>query len=316
MSVKKNEPLLEAEASPLLNGLRVTFSQVRGFVTVASTGSFTKAAEVLHLSQSALTTRIQQLEEALDLRLFDRSTRSVDLTEAGRELLPVFLRVVNDLETAVVNARDHTARANSIIRMACLPSCAATLLPEVIRLFRAGRPDATFILEDAVNERVLSLVREGKVDFGVCARDGGEEDLDCQTLFEDNLQAVFSPGHPLAETPRITVAELTRYPLILTNRGSSVRTIVEQAFAARGMAGLPACEVNYMSSALALVRSGLGVAILPSTAVEVRAQDIVARTVEDPAFARTLLLVRRKGTPLPRIAAAFVNSLLASPRPI
>src|SRR4029450_3460481 len=90
--------------------MRVTFGQVRGFVTVASTGSFTQAAEALHLSQPALTTRIRQLEEALDIRLFDRNTRSVALTDAGRMLLPIFLRLVGDLEGAVMKARERAGR--------------------------------------------------------------------------------------------------------------------------------------------------------------------------------------------------------------
>ena len=294
--------------------MRVTFSQVRGFVTVASTGSFTRAAEVLHLSQPALTTRIRQLEEALDLRLFDRNTRTVTLTDAGRELLPIFMRLVSDLEGAVVNARDHAKRANSIIRFACLPSCAATLVPDLISRFRAERPDASFVVEDAINAKVRALVREGQVDFGICAYEGDEPDLLFEDLFEDNLQAVFRPGHPIGNYDRIGVPELIRHPLILTNRGSSVRDVVDQAFAASGLTAAPACETTYMSTAVALVSAGLGVAILPSTAVEVRAPGVVARPVDDLAFRRRLGLVRRRAGSVRRIVQAFIEEIVSSTR--
>ncbi|MFZ0268169.1 LysR family transcriptional regulator [Caulobacter sp.] len=293
----------------LLNGLRITFSQVRGFVTVASTNSFTRAAEVLNLSQPALTGRIQQLEESLELRLFDRNTRSVELTDAGRELLPVFMQLVNDLEGAVINARDQAVRTGGTVRLACLPSCAATVLPGLIRAFRADRPDTTFVVEDALDTQVRARVREGEVDFGICARGDNDPDLDFEDLFQDNLQVVFRPGHPLAKVDQITVHELMSHPLILTNRASSVRMVVERAFAANGLGVTPACETSYMSTAVALVRAGLGVAILPSTALEARDAEVCARVIDDPGFARTLVLARRRGVPMRRIAVAFVDSI-------
>lgn len=305
---------MEERIAPLLNGLRITFSQVRGFVTVSSTNSFTRAAEVLNLSQPALTSRIQQLEEALELRLFDRNTRSVELTDVGRELLPVFLQVVNDLEGALINARDHAARSGGVVRLACLPSCAATLLPDLIRRFRADRPEATFLVEDAVDAKVRARVIEGAVDFGICAHDGEDPELELDPLFDDQLQAVLRPGHPLAQADRITVEDLTRQPLILTNRGSSVRTVVERAFAAQGLTVTPACEASYMATAAALVRAGLGIAILPSSALETRASDVVARPIDAPGFSRTLVLARRRGVPLRRIAAAFADGVRQSMR--
>jgi DNA-binding transcriptional LysR family regulator len=297
--------------APLLNGLRITFSQIRGFVTVASTNSFRQAAEALNLSQPALTQRIQQLEEGLELRLFDRNTRTVELTEAGRELLPVFLRIVNDLEGAVINARDRAARAGSMIRLACLPSCAASFLPEIIRRFRADRPEAAFVVEDAMDAQIRARVRSGDVDFGICVRHDEDAELESEDLFQDDLLVVFRPNHPLGDIDRITVGALARYPLILTNRNSSVRTAVDRVFAANGLSVIPACEVTYTLTAAALAGAGLGVAILPSTSPEVRSVHLVARHVDDPAFARHIVLVRRRGVPMRRIAAAFVESLRA-----
>jgi DNA-binding transcriptional LysR family regulator len=292
---------------PLLRGLRISFPQVRSFVTLASVGNFSRAAEALNLSQPALTSRIRQLEEALELRLFDRTSRAVVLSDAGRELHPAFLRLVNDLEAAVVNAKEHVRRADCTVRLACLPSCAASLLPEAMRRFKAQRPDAAFVLEDGLNARVRELVRQGKVDFGICVDDGSDGDLLSEPLFEDHLQAVFPSGESFEAGASIDVAELIQHPLIMTNQSSSVRAQVERAFAARGLTATPAYEVNYMASAVALVRAGLGVAILPSTAAEARAPGVAARRLEDPSFARNLVLARRRDVPLRRIAEAFAS---------
>ncbi len=170
------------------------------------------------------------------------------------------------------------------------------------------------MVEDAFDIQVRARVREGLVDFGICARDGDEPDLDYEDLFQDDLQVVFRPRHPLADLKRITVDDLVRHPLILTNRGSSVRSVVERAFAANGLTVTPACEASYMSTAAALVRAGLGVAILPSTALETRSSDLMARSIDDQGFARTLVLARRRGMPMRRIADAFVQSLRAAPQ--
>jgi len=292
--------------------MRITFSQIRGFVTVASTGSFTRAADVLHLSQPALTTRIRQLEDALDLRLLNRNTRSLELTDAGKELLPIFRRLVGDLEGAIMNARGHSRKTNAMIRLACLPSCAATLLPDLISKFQAKRPEATFVVQDAVNSQIRTLVREGHVDFGICVYEGEEPDLVFEELFEDDLNVVYRPGHPLHAAKRVTMAELTQYPLILINRGSSIRDAVEKAFAAGGLSVSPACEVTYMSTAVALVQAGMGIAILPSTAIEVRSAGILARRVDDSCFVRKLALVRRKSATLSKVVQQFAELVIAN----
>lgn len=293
--------------------MHITLGQIRAFVTVASTFSFTRAAEVLGLSQPALTNRIRQFEEALGLRLFDRSTRSVELTNVGRELLPIFRRLVGEFEGAVINARDYASKVKGVVRLACLPSCAATLLPDLIARFQIDNPSATFVVEDALNSRVATMVREDRVDFGIGMADGEAGDLDLTRLFDDTLQIVHRQDHPIAQAPVIDVETLSLYPLILMNRGSSVRDLVEGAFLAAGRTATPACEVTYMSTAVALVRAGLGLSILPSTAVELRSQpDVAARSIDDPAFVRTLVLVRRRNAPLRPVVEAFIDSIFAA----
>lgn len=294
--------------------MHITLGQIRAFVTVASTSSFTRAAEVLGLSQPALTNRIRQFEDSLGLRLFDRSTRSVELTHVGRELLPIFLRLVTEFEGAVVNARDFVSRAKGVVRLACLPSCAATLLPDLIARFQLDHSNVTFEVEDALNSAIATLVREDRVDFGIAMADADAADLEQVKLFDDALTVVYPEGHPIADVADVTVETLAAYPLILMNRGSSVRDLVDAAFIAAGKTATPACQVRYMTTAVALVRAGLGVAILPSTAVEIRTQArIAARPIDDPAFTRTIVLLRRRNSPARPVVQAFIDSVCQQP---
>jgi len=294
--------------------VHVTFGQIRAFVTVASTGSFTRAADVLHLSQPALTNRVRQFEDALGLRLFDRSTRSVELTTLGRDLLPVFRRVVGEFETAVVNARESVNRVKGVIRCACLPSCAASVLPNVIRDFQRDNPEVTFVVRDVVNSNIASLVRSSEVDFGIAVQEKLHSDLDSIPLFNDTLQIVY-PKEPsdCAQSAGGCAALLANRPLILMSRGSSVRERVDEALASLGIPALPTCEVNYMSTAVALVQAGLGITILPSTAVELKTQsDVSSRPIDVPGFAREIVLLRRKGSALHASAESFIQQLTAA----
>lgn len=290
--------------------MHISLGQIRAFVTVASTRSFTRAAEVLALSQPALTNRVRQFEEALGLRLFDRNTRSVELTHTGRELLPIFLRLVTEFEGAVVNARDFVSKAKGVVRLACLPSCAATLLPDLIARFQVDHPDVTFEVEDALNSSIATLVREDRVDFGIGMADENDGDLEQIKLFDDTMMVVYPQNHPIADRPDVTVEALAAYPLILMNRGSSVRDLVDGAFIAAGRTATPACQVRYMTTAVALVRAGLGLAILPSTAVEIRTQEkVLARPIDDPAFSRTIVLMRRRHSPFRPVVQTFIDSV-------
>jgi len=291
--------------------VHVSLGQIRAFVTLASTASFRRAADVLHLSQPALTNRIRQFEDELGLRLFDRNTRNVDLTPLGRDLLPVFRRVIGEFETAVANARDSVTRAKGVIRLACLPSCAASLLPDLIRGFQQENPGVTFVVRDVVNSNIATLVRSQEVDFGIGATEDVHSDLEWTRLFNDELHVVYASPGPSPEEASTCAELLAHRPLILISRGSSVRERVDEVLATLGIPALASCEVNYMSTAVALVQAGLGITILPSTALELKTHaNIRSRPLDIPGFSREIALMRRKGSPLHPSAAAFVQRLM------
>jgi LysR family transcriptional regulator, carnitine catabolism transcriptional activator len=120
--------------------MNVELRQLRAFIVVARFGSFTRAAELLNLSQPALTVQIRQLEQALGLKLFDRNTRTVELTRMGRDLLPVLTRLLGEVDQVVSSTREMATVKYGIVRVAALPSVAATLLPPLIARFRQRYP--------------------------------------------------------------------------------------------------------------------------------------------------------------------------------
>ena len=225
------------------------------------------------------------------MRLFDRNTRSVSLTRMGRELLPALQRIVRDLDAVVAEARDVAAQRHGIVRLAALPSFASGVLPEIIAQFRAVNPKISFVIHDVIASGVIAQVREEQVDFGLTGGRIVDPDFEVLHTTQDHMHVVYPDGHPLADVGRIDVVALTRHPLILMHPATSVRAVVDAAFLAAGRLPMIAAEATYMSTAVGLVRAGLGAAILPGSAMEVRAERPCARapsmTEDLPAKSRS-----------------------------
>jgi DNA-binding transcriptional LysR family regulator len=295
--------------------MSVSLRQIRSFVAIAQLGSFTKAAKALNLSQPSLTVQIRQLEAALGVRVLDRNTHSAAPTTLGRALLPSFQRVLRELDTMLADARDVAAKRRGIVRLACLPSFAATLLPGVIADFRALYPGVGFVVKDAVGRRVAAMVKSDTVDFGVTAGETKDPELERLALMEDRLHAVFPRDHALGRARRITPRLLAQHPLILMDEESTVRALVDAGFAAHGLVASPAFEATYMTTAVGMVQAGLGVALLPSSAIEARPNERVAsRPIDARAFIRRIWVVRLSGRSLPPAAEVFLEQLAAAAR--
>lgn len=284
--------------------------QLRAFVMVAECGSFTRAAAGLNLSQPALTVQIRKLEQALGVRLFDRNTRVVALTRNGAELLPTLGRILRDLDGVLAETRQLATMQRGIVRLAVLPSFASGVLPEVIAGFRAQHPGIDFTIRDVIASGVAALVAGGEADLGLTGGVVSHPDLEALLSGVDRMHAVYPEAHPLARRRRIGIADLAPYPLILMDAATSVRQVVDAAFAAAGTAPLVGAEVTYMSSAVGMVRAGLGIAILPGSAMEVRAErSLSSQRIEGEDFARPIAVVKRRGRTLPPASERFLGEL-------
>jgi DNA-binding transcriptional LysR family regulator len=291
--------------------MNMTLRQVRAFVVVARFSSFTRAADLLHLTQPALTVQIRQLEQALGVKLFDRSTRAVELTRTGRELLPVLERLLGEFDAVVVSTREMAALRYGTVRMAALPSVAATVLPPLIARFKQRHPHIRITVRDSVGERINAMVREEIVDFGIGSDVEPDAELETIPLFEDEMRAVVPASHPLGKQTEVMLDRLIDEPLILMDTQSSVRSLVDRAFADRGHLAVPAYEVTYMSTAIGLVRAGLGIAILPSTAIELRLEtELPSLSIQEPILHRSITLVLKVGRSLPPAAEALRDMLI------
>jgi len=160
---------------------------------------------------------------------------------------------------------------------------------------------------------VNRLVRSEEADLGLTGGEVVDPSLEVLHAGEDRLCIVCPLDHPLAKKRRITLESLAGYPLVLTAAGTSVRAVVDAAFEQAGVAPVLTCEPMYMMTAVAMVRAGLGLTILPGSAREILAErSVVARAIDDPRFVRPIALVKKRGRTLPPITEAFVAAIASA----
>jgi len=291
-----------------------TLRQMRAFVALAKTGNFTLAARHLHVTQSALSGLIKELEQTLGMRLFDRSTRRIALTDMGRELHPLFSQMIDDLDGALANIADHAQLRKGIVRVAAPQLMACTLLPDAIAAWRRQYPDVQVSLVDSPVEDVTTHVLSGQVDIGI----GPERDLPLQlearALMEMPFEAVVPPAHALAGRERVGWDELAAEPFI-SLRGQFTELLLADmdkrtGAAVRGLTLKPVHEVTFMTTALAMVAAGLGLTVcMPYAAPLVRQHGLRMLPLGAPALTRRFLLYVREQRALSPAAEAFSGFL-------
>jgi len=271
------------------------------FLALASTLSFRRTAAQVNLSQSAVSGVVTRLEETLAVRLFDRTTRNVQLTATGQ--------VLAELQVGQVT-------------LAALPSLAATVVPAACARFSALYPSVQFRIVDTLSGPAFDLVRAGQVDFALTAANPAYADLDYTPLASDGFVLLIPPSHALAKGRGplrwIDVAPLTHISMPLP---ASVRQYADAALLQHRLRFAPTYEVEHLATITAMVACGLGVAALPELAAAVAPQPgVVRRLLVEPDISRPIGLVTRRYRSLSPAAAALVDMLREemarlSPRP-
>lgn len=290
--------------------INISARDIRAFLAVSKTRSFSLAARQMHLSQSALSTLIARLETMVGTRLFERTTRLVQLTAAGEVLTSQAEQLLLDLERTVGAVRDVATLRRGSVAVAALPSLAARIVPKLFKAFGDKHPDIKLSLIDTLSEPAFELVRDGRVDFALTAANPAYNDLDYVPLTTDSFVLLVALGHPLARAGKLEFTKTLSHPHISMSRPTSVRQYVNAAALQHGIQFQPTFEVDHLATIGAMVAAGLGVAALPSMAADVIADEgLVRRPLIAPVIRRSIGLVKRKETPLTPAAQEMVAML-------
>ncbi len=295
----------------------MTLRQFEAFLAVARAKSFRRAADLLHLTQPALSQHVRELEGELGARLFDRLGRTIALTEAGRLLEEHAVRLFATLQ----GARDAIGELQGLTRGSLLIGGSTTpgiyVLPRLIAAFRARYPGIQVSLRIANSRVIEERIRANELDLGVVGGHvlgPGERCLAAGLL--DELVLIVPPRHPWARRRAILPAKLSGERLLMREEGSATRQVTERALTAAGIKFSVAMELDHTEAIKQAVMAGLGVAFVSIHAVrgELGAQRLRALRLQGLPIRRHFHVIHHEARTLPPAARAFVELIHSPPR--
>ena len=281
--------------------MNIKYRPLKAFLLAVDTGSFTHAASQLGVTQPSFTALIQDLEDVLGLRLFERTTRSISLTSAGQDFYARAQRPIADLEEAYRSLADLAAVRRGNVTLGALPSTALALLPVAVGALRQLHPALKVRVVEAHNDELVAMLRTNQIEFAVGA------------LAEDCFCAIYPEGHRLdRKRGPLHWRDVLRYDLILLSQGSNARQQFDRAV--REETGAPATALRYdvtnMGTAAGMVRQGLGVSVLPRLALpELNLAGLRAAPLCDASARRAIGLLHRRDRSLSPAAQALAAEL-------
>lgn len=283
--------------------MNANIDQLSVFLAVAETGSFTRAAERLRRAQSGVSLSVRELEAALGVRLFERTTRRVELSDPGRDFLPEAQRMVAEFDRVLAGVRDAAASRRGRLGLAVPPFMVATWLPPLLARFQKAHPAVTIALHDVATGDIAALLSSGAADIGIgvfasAAMPASEFVL--HPLWSEPLLAALPADHPLARRRALTWADLAALSVIGQRRDLAAESV---PVALRH-------EVVNVSSVFALVEAGLGIGLVPRHADTFAAgRPVMLRPLRAPVVTRGISAMVRRGRTLSPPAAAFLEQL-------
>ncbi|MDH5612837.1 MAG: LysR family transcriptional regulator [Gammaproteobacteria bacterium] len=276
---------------------------IRAFLAVSETASFSRAAERLHLTQPAISKRIQSMEQFLDISLFDRIGKSVQLTEAGQALIPGYRRILDELEESerIISNLRQTTRGH--LRFATSHHIGLHRLPAVLRQFAKAYPEVDLELQFMDSEQACQQVLHGDIELGIVTLPTqADERLSLQTVWHDPMHCVVAADHPLAANEKISRKQLLAQPSILPSTGTYTRALINRALQLDEQTSI-LMETNYLETIKAMVQTGIGWGVIPDSMLDDSLQVIEMKTIK---MQRELGVVFHKA----RTRSSAANALL------
>lgn len=282
-------------------------ANLSAFLAIAETGSFSRAAERLHLTQPAVSKRIATLEQQLDCRLFDRIGRHTGLTEAGLALRPRALEIINALE----DTRRALSNLSSVVQgrlgMATSHHIGLHRLPPILRAYTRAYPEVALDIQFLDSEIAYERVLQGDIELAVITLAPTiEPPIIAEQIWNDPLDFVVAPDHPLVHVEALTLARLGAYPAVFPGANTFTRRIVSQLFSREGVQPYISMSTNYMETIKMMVSIGLAWSVLPRTMVD---SQVHALTLHDINPERQLGVIWHSGRTLSNAGRAFIRLL-------
>lgn len=291
----------------------VTVEHLRAAVAVAETSSFTESGRLLGLSQSSLSRKISDVEKILKVQIFHRTTRSVEPTPSGWDMLAQMRTTLVAFDKGVEQLYRQAAGDSGSITIGCLPSIAASYLPNFIRDFTGEYPEVRVEIRDALTTQVIDQVRGGDVDFGITAISTRDRDLIYERIGADKFYCALPRGHRLAHLESVEWGMLRDEQVITFSPYTSISRPVEISLKTAGVATDSTMVGHNVGAVAGLVASGLGVTAVPGLVRPLMEFAQLAFVLLQPTIEREIFIVRRKGERSSPAVERFIRPIREHP---
>lgn len=282
--------------------MNVTLRQLRVFLSVAERGNFSRAGDEIGLTQPAISRSIVELESQLGLKLLDRTTREVALTEVGQSLRIRIGHVIEELDQALMDVSGLVQARAGKVRVASSPTLSANLMPSCIAACAQQAPSIQFILLDRIQQDVLVSVLNGEVDFGVVVEPPTSQDLHCEIIMSDPFMMIARTGHALTRKKSVPWTALHGEPLVLLDHASGSRRLIDAALQHHGSICHVKQELGHPTTVFRMVEAGIGISVMPALSIPSSGLPGLEVRPLFPVIQRQIMLIRRRNRVLTPLA--------------
>lgn len=293
--------------------MEISFEQINSFYGVAKYKSFSRAAQELFRSQSAVSIQIANLEETLGQKLFNRTTKSIELTHAGEILLRYVLQIKSLLSEAEKELNDLAEMERGRLIICTSDTTACYRIPHVLQEYRARYPKIEIIVRNATSLKTIAQVNDGEVDLGIATLAYLKQGLEMIPLFSRSDVVICHPDHPVAPRKEISMKDLEQYPFILLDQNCSSRRILDEVCERAKVNLSIEMELSSIEVVKSFVAINAGISIVPEVAIieEVRTGRLMSIRIRDfiKSGQSSMGVIYRKDRYLSKAAQNFLKML-------
>lgn len=292
----------------------MNYHQLHIFYTVSQRGSFSAAASALHMTQPAVTMQIQALEDYFGIKLFNRSTKKIELSDAGAALLPFAVKSMELMRETDLAMSAFTQKLEGRLTLGASLTIGEYVLPRLLGPFGKAYPHISIVLKVMNTSQILEEIMKHQLNFGLIEAQVAHPDMVIEPVMEDELKLIVPGGHALAGRTDVRLAEALEHPFVLREQGSGTRRVMEEQLVRRGLKPRDVNTVMELGSTGAVksaVEAGLGLTMLSPSSVkhEVALGLLSVVDISDASFKRQFYAVHLKSTLLPISAVTFLAHL-------
>lgn len=291
--------------------MSLNFKLLHAFLSVAETGSFRKAAEQVHRSQSAVSMQVKQAEEQLGVALFHRTTRRVELTPAGELLLAHAKRAMAEMDNGLRAIKGSVDMQSGQLNLGCVPSVSYSILPSLLAIYMREYPGITVVLRELASVDLLDSISKQDVEFGIGPSVEKANDFQFRHVVDDPIFALMPSDLASRFRNEIALEDLASLPILMYSTAAALRESLEREIALQGIELDIRSEILHTHTLIAFVRAGLGVAILPKIALPSRlGPKLHAVPLVRPTLQRSLDIITLRGQSLSPAAKRLSNLIV------